>query len=76
MSKREYTYKGGKRPSMRKKGELAMLKSQYKQSQKELRKQEQSLIKKINTLCDEIEAAMIPPPEFLQDPEWSDEYKS
>jgi len=58
MSKREYTYKGGKRPSMRKKGELAMLKSQYKQSQKELRKQEQSLIKKINTLCDEIEAAM------------------
>lgn len=58
MSKREYTYKGGKRPSMRKKGELAMLKSQYKQSQKELRKQEQSIIKKINTLCDEIEAAM------------------
>lgn len=75
MSKREYTYKGGKRPSMRKKGELAILKSQYKQSQKELRKQEISLIKNINTLCDEIEANQIPPPEFIQDPEWSDEYK-
>ncbi len=75
MSKREYTYKGGKRPSMRKKGEYTLLKSKVKATQKELRKQELSLIKKINTLCDEIEANQIPPPEFLQDPEWSDEYK-
>lgn len=77
MSKRDYTFKGGKRPSMRKKGEYALLKSKVKATQKEILRQEKSIIKKINALCDEIEAsrAPIPPPDFLQDPEWSDEYK-